>query len=99
MRQLFVYYRVDAVDEPGARSLVRAFQARLTDDFPGLTAALMIRVDGEQASQRTLMESYVRTNRPDGVDAACEAAIAAAAANLAPLMRSPRQVEAFIECD
>ncbi len=96
MRQLFIYYRVEAVDEPRARSQVRAFQARLMDDFPGLTASLMVRMDGEGASQRTLMETYARPDRQGGVDDACEAAIGAAAENLALLLRSPRQVEAFM---
>lgn len=96
MRQLFIYYRIDVADEPSVRSQLRGLQRQLMESHPGLQARSLIRGEQEPAAHRTVMEIYARPGRPGGVDDECQAAIAAAAAGLAPLIRSPRHVEVFL---
>ena len=94
-RELFVWYRVPAERAGDARRVVAAFQAALCAQWPGLQARILVRDDGVVA---TWMETYARApSDPSGagVDAAIEAAIAAAAQPLAALIDGGRHVEAF----
>ena len=96
MRELFVWYRVDDRNADALRAKVESLQRSLEQKHPGLRARLMIR--GEPGRQ-TWMETFARSPRDSGdaggVDGATEAAIAAAALALRPLLASDRHVEAF----
>ena len=95
-RELFVWYRVQRDRADAARAAVLALQRSLCSERPGLRARLLVRDDGDMA---TWMESYslpARSAGDDhGIDAAIEAAIAAAALPLERLIDGPRHVEAF----
>jgi len=95
-RELFVWYRVRRERGDEARVAVLALQRALRSERPGLQARLLIRDDGETS---TWMETYslpARSVGDDlGIDAATEAAIAAAALTLEGLIDGPRHVEAF----
>ena len=96
MRELFVWYRVDDRNADALRAEVESLQRSLEQRHPGLRARLLIR---REAGRQTWMEIFTRPPRaPDdvgGIDAATEAAIAAAAQALRPLLASDRHVEAF----
>lgn len=95
MRELFVWYRVDDRNADALRAEVEAMQRSLEQRFAGLRARLLIR---READRQTWMETFARVPRKSGeagVDAATEAAIAAAALALRPLLASDRHVEAF----
>lgn len=88
-RQLFVYWHVEPDRLTQALAAVRAAQAGLTADWPGLTARVLERCD--PAPRATVMEIYAA---PGGIDAAGERRIADALAGIAP---GSRHVEAFAE--
>ena len=96
MRELFVWYRVEERNADALRAEVEAMQRSLEQRFTGLHARLLIRPD---ANRQTWMETFARPPRVPGdvggVDAMTEAAIAAAAQALRPLLASDRHVEAF----
>ena len=96
MRELFVWYRVDDCNADTLRADVEAMQRSLEQRFAGLQARLLIR---REAERQTWMETFTRAPRArgdgGGVDAATEAAIAAAALPLRSLLASERHVEAF----
>jgi hypothetical protein len=96
MRELFVWYRVDASRADAARSAVDAMQRSLAATLPGLQARLLVRRD---TGSQTWMETYARPHRAEdergGIDAATEAAIAAAALSFRELIDGDRHVEAF----
>ena len=95
-RELFVWYRVRRERAAEARRVVAAFQRTLVDRWPGLSARLLVRDDGETV---TWMETYARKPQPDGaasgIDAELESALAAAAQPLAALIEGGRHSEAF----
>lgn len=90
-RTLYVYYRIDASSLDDVVATVLAMQARLRRDHPGLQAGLLRR-PGDHDGQVTLMETYAA---PQGVDAALQACIDAAAAALARWQRGARHTEVF----
>ena len=96
MRELFVWYHVDERNAAALRAEVDKMQRSLEQTFAGLRARLLIR---REAERQTWMETFARPrHRPGdagGIDAATEAAIAAAAQPLRPLLASDRHVEAF----
>jgi len=96
VRELFVWYRVEQRNADALRAEVEAMQRSLEQRFTGLRARLLIRHD---ADQQTWMETFARSPRMPGdvggVDATTEAAIAAAAQALRPLLASDRHVESF----
>jgi hypothetical protein len=96
VRELFVWYRVDERNADALRAEVEAMQRSLEQRFAGLRARLLVRREPER---QTWMETYARTPRvageAGGIDAATEAAIAAAALPLRPLLASDRHVESF----
>ena len=95
-RELFVWYRVRRERADEARAAVLDLQRSLRDEWPGLLAHLLVR-DGDEAS--TWMETYSLPTQGEldgrGIDAAIEAAIAAAALPLEGLIDGARHVEAF----
>jgi len=95
-RELFVWYRVRRERADATRAAVVVAQSRLRSEWPGLKARLLVRDDGETS---TWMETYSRPARgavdASGIDAAIEAAIAAAALPLDRLVDGARHVEAF----
>jgi len=98
MRELFVYYRVDAANAAAARHAVRAMHERLRHDHPGLEARLLIRA-GDGSTPLTWMETYALPDSAVGIDASLEAVIDAAAGDWRDLVAGPRHVEAFIASD
>ena len=97
-RELFVWYRVRRESADAAGTAVVALQRSLRREWPGLQARLLVRDDGETS---TWMETYSLTaggteDDRRGIDAAVEAAIAAAAAqSLDGLIEGQRHCEAF----
>ena len=96
VRELFVWYRVDARHADAARAAVAAMQRSLIATRPGLQARLLVRAD---AGRQTWMETYAgpgeATQGEAGIDGTLEIAIAAAALPLLPLIDGERHVEAF----
>nr|WP_281375221.1 DUF4936 family protein [Aquabacterium terrae] len=88
---MYVYYRIDAADFDAVCSAVQVMQAELRHAHPGLDAALLRRPVSEQG-QLTLMETYAA---PQGVDAALQARIEAAASALSRWLRGARHSEVF----
>jgi hypothetical protein len=95
MRELFVYYRVDAPNAAAARRAVQAMHERLRGAYPGLETRLLIRA-GDGATPQTWMEVYALPGSSRGVDADLEAAIEAQAAGWLHLIAGSRHVEAFV---
>jgi hypothetical protein len=96
-RQLFIYWRVAAVDLPAALGTLRGWQAGLSAQQPGLRYALYQRIDGAQA-EVTVMESYaIESAQPHaGLDEAlCRYIESAGQAQLQPWLRGARHVEVF----
>jgi len=94
MRELFVYYRVEAAAAAAARDAVDAMQARLRHSHPGLVARLLVR-DEDGPGPQTWMETYARPGSREGVDRRLEAAIEAEAAAWANQVSGTRHIEAF----
>ena len=95
MRELFIYYRIDAAFAAAARREVEAMHDRLRQAHPGLAARLLTRA-GDSPAQQTWMETYALRGAPAGVGADIEAGIEAEAARWAHLVAGPRHVEAFV---
>jgi hypothetical protein len=94
-RRLYVYYRVPAAALAATVVDVRRMQAALRNAHPGL-ATQLLRRPPQPGAEVTLMEVYAA---PGGVDAARQAAIAAAAAALPGAAgQAPRHVEVFEDC-
>jgi hypothetical protein len=94
MRELFVYYRIDAAAAAAARDAVEAMQARLRSAHPGLVARLLIR-DEHGSTPQTWMETYALPGSSAGANRDVEAAVEAQAAAWATLRAGPRHVETF----
>lgn len=99
MRELYIYYRVASGSAELARSRALAMQQQLCARHPGLRARLLRRPE-ESGGQQTWMETYAADPllAPGGVDAALQAAIAAAAAEWHALIHGERHCEAFEPC-
>jgi hypothetical protein len=98
MRELFVYYRVPRACVASAQAAVRAAQAALRVEHPGLVARLLRRDDdaaADPALPETWMETYAWPASPQGIDEKLQAAIEAGAAPLLALIDGMRHVEAF----
>jgi hypothetical protein len=96
MRELFIYYRIEAAGARTALATVQAFQQRLRQRHPGLAARLMRRTD-EPSDPQTWMETY-SFDGPDGVSPELQAQIEAEAAALSPFLAGARHIEAFAPC-
>lgn len=88
---LYIYYRVAMAELPAVQAAARAMQATLAAAEPGLVCALLRRPDVHEG-QVTLMETYAAAQ---GIDAACEQRIEAAAAVLARWIPDGRHIERF----
>lgn len=79
--------------------VVRMFQARLRQRYPGLTARLLRRPNVHEDVQ-TWMEIYAfgAGASPAGVTAALEADISAEATVLTPFIMGERHSEEFVPC-
>jgi hypothetical protein len=95
MRELFIYYRVDAANAATARRAVLAMHDRLRRAHPKLEARLLIRA-GDGSTPQTWMETYAVPGAADGVGADVEAWIEAEAASWSHLANGPRHAEAFV---
>jgi len=96
MRELFIYYRLDAAHAAAAVVTVQAFQQRLRQRHPGLVARLLQRCD-DPSDTPTWMETY-SFDGPAGMTADLQAQVEAEAAALAPFLAGPRHTEAFAPC-
>ena len=93
LRELYVYWKVARTDQVAALAQVRAMQAELRSEQPGLQARVLRRADGGTGPLVTLMEVY--TAAP-GIDAALQARIGALAAErLTRWCVGERHVEVF----
>ena len=100
MRELFIYYRIEALRAAFALDAAQAMQTRLRNRYPTLAARLLRRPDEPGAKpndQQTWMEIY---SFPDwgGISPGLEAEIEAEAAVLAPFILGTRHIEAFVSC-
>ena len=100
MRELFIYYRLQSIHAAAAEALVIGFQAQLRKQYPPLIPRLLRRSETGVDGQQTWMETYSTDpmREPSGVTAELEAAIAAQAAVLVPLLDGPRHTEVFSAC-
>ncbi|CAG1015844.1 hypothetical protein BURC_01072 [Burkholderiaceae bacterium] len=99
MRELFIYYRIEVAGAASALAAAQAFQQRLRDRHPGLTARLLRRPDDPTAhanDTQTWMEIYSFDDA--GICAALQADIESEAAALATFMRGTRHTEVFVPC-
>lgn len=87
---LYVYFKVDAAQHTALAPRVRAFQAQLQAQWPGLVCELLQRPEAAQGVE-TWMETY-RTDNGDSDELQAAIEGAACAADL-PL---PRHLERFI---
>ena len=94
LRELFVWYRVDAAQGPRTRADVLDMQRRLCNEIVGLHARLLVRRDAGAAVE-TWMETYALPSRAGGIDVSTEAAIATCAGALERLAGSERHAEGF----
>jgi Domain of unknown function (DUF4936) len=93
--QVFVYYRVRAVDAAASIAAVQALHARLATALPGLVCGLSQRA-GCDADPVTLMETY---SHVDGVSADMQRDIEAGLGPaLQPWLVGERHVEVFVPC-
>ena len=100
----FIYYQVASADLPRAREAVVGFQQRLQQDWPGLSARVLQRLEAPEAppGRVTLMETYrfapqrCATSADPG--AAFESALARAAQAVQPWLQGLRHVERFAPC-
>ena len=99
MRELFIYYRISVTDAAAARTLVDAFQARLRERHPGLTARLLCRPD-ELENQQTWMETYSfdPTIHAGGVSPELQVEIEMQARDLSHVVTGIRHTEVFVSC-
>jgi len=96
VRELFIWYRVPAARAEATRAAVLAMQRALMTTWPGLEARLLVR---NQAEPQTWMETYARRVVSPasniGIDSTLEAAIEAAARQLAEAIDGGRHAEVF----
>jgi hypothetical protein len=99
VRELFIYYRVEAVKAREARAAVLAMQARLQAEMPHIVARLMRRDDGNSELQ-TWMETYRTDSRHDatGIDATMQATIESASCDVQACLEGTRHTEVFFAC-
>lgn len=93
-RGLFIYYRVAQNDTAAALQAAQAVQCELRARHPGLKAELWRRPETKDG-MHTWMEIYTHA---DGIDAALEQRIEAAAEAVSPWIQGPRHVEVFVPC-
>ena len=100
MREIFIYYRLEARNAAPAEAVVTGFQASLRARFPGLATRLLRRPEAADGVQ-TWMETYAADplQHPDGVSAAMEETIEQAAEPLRQWLVGPRHAESFIAVD
>jgi hypothetical protein len=96
--EVFIYYRIAAVDERAVAGEVLKFQRSLCGRFPGLRARLLRRRD-EGVDKLTLMEVYAG-GQSDGLagSGGLLAAIDQAAGVIRPTVIGERHVEVFEPC-
>jgi hypothetical protein len=99
MRELFIYYRIPVAKVDEALAAVHAFQARLRERHPGLSARLLCRPEPEDSLQ-TWMETYAFDPllNAAGITPDCQADIDSEARCLAELIAGTRHIEAFVAC-
>jgi hypothetical protein len=98
VRELFIYYRVDARHAAQAMGMVSDWQHRLRAARPQLVGRLLKRPEADAESDQTWMETYaIAAGAPD-FDEALLAELSAGPASLAPLIDGDRHIEVFFAC-
>jgi hypothetical protein len=104
LRELFIYYRLTAVDNVAAvAAAVASFQTTLRAAHPGLRTRVLRRPAPSQQDGQTWMETYAFDDRAGvhaaGINEALQAEIELLAhAALAPWLAGSRHVEVFEPC-
>ena len=96
MRELYVYYRVNAGDESAALQAASAMQQALRGRHAGLQARLLRRPEPAPDGRQTWMETYALPGV--GVNSALEREIGEAASAWAAYISGPRHCEVFHPC-
>ena len=103
MRELFIYYRIDAGSAQSALKAAQAMQHGLCEKHPQLAARLWRRPDepggsptDEAATQQTWMETYSFAD--SGVTPELQAEIEEAASVLKAFIVGSRHTEVFVPC-
>jgi len=100
MRELFVYYRVDARHAARAMDIVGGWQLDLCTAHAPLQARLLKRPADDAAANETWMETYAMEPQiePAGVSAGLQADIEREAARHLTRIDGERHVEVFVAC-
>ena len=103
MRDLFIYYRIDAGSAASALQAAQAMQQGLREKHPQLAARLWRRPDepgdsptDDTPTQQTWMETYSFADT--GVTPELQAEIEDAASVLLPFIVGTRHTEVFVPC-
>jgi hypothetical protein len=96
MRELFVYYRVQARQAREVLTAVQAFQSSLLEQYPQLRTRLLRR-PGETEGQQTWMETYATDplTCPEGISEGLQSDIETQAQVLSSVVSDTRHVEVF----
>ncbi len=97
MRELFIYYRATQENASVVYAEVSRMQDELRARHPGLQARLLRRPEAADGLH-TWMETYAAPSSPDGISAALQGEIEAAALPLAAWTAGQRHTEAFDAC-
>jgi len=100
MRELFIYYRIDAASAALALAASQVMQHDLRSRYPKLVARLLSRPDepGDKPhNQPTWMETYSFADA-GGVSSELQAEIEARASVLNPFIIGIRHTEVFVPC-
>ena len=98
MRELFVYYHVDALHAARAMDVVSGWQRELRAAHAQLVARLLKRPGADAARNETWMETYAIARGASDFDEVLFAELAAGPASLAPLIDGDRHIEVFFAC-
>jgi hypothetical protein len=99
VRELFVYYHVDARHAAQAIDIVGDWQRELRAVRAHMVARLLKRPAANAESSETWMETYAITAGAPDFDEALLAELSAGPASLAPLIDGPRHAEVFVAHD
>jgi hypothetical protein len=98
VRELFVYYRVDARHATQAMGIVSSWQRELRAAHAQLLVRLLKRPVADAESKETWMEAYAMASGAPDVADALLAELSAGPASLSRLIDGPRHAEVFIAC-
>jgi hypothetical protein len=97
MRELFIYYQVQAAQAVHMRTAVMRMQKQLQQSHPALITRLLRRPETTATDLQTWMETYATQPQlePAGITSLLQAHIESCANTLLPHLHGPRHVEVF----